>query len=88
VERAQLVAIAGLELRLRGWERGAERIVDEIEDEPRSGASEALRVQAPEALDAALEDAAPALRIDGRVVCRRRVPTAREIRGYLDAAEA
>jgi hypothetical protein len=30
----------------------------------------------------------PALRIDGRVVCRRRVPTAGEIRGYLEAAEA
>lgn len=30
----------------------------------------------------------PALRIDGRVVCRRRVPTAAEICGYLEAAEA
>jgi len=30
----------------------------------------------------------PALRIDGRVVCRRRVPTAGEIRGYLEAAGA
>lgn len=30
----------------------------------------------------------PALRIDGRVVCRRRVPTAGEIRGYLEATGA
>jgi hypothetical protein len=30
----------------------------------------------------------PALRIDGRVVCRRRVPTAGEVRGYLEAAGA
>jgi hypothetical protein len=30
----------------------------------------------------------PALRIDGRVVCRRRVPTAGEIRGHLETAWA
>ena len=28
----------------------------------------------------------PALRVDGRVVCRGRVPDVDEIRGYLDAA--
>jgi hypothetical protein len=29
----------------------------------------------------------PALRIDGRVVCRRQVPSAADIRAYLEAAE-
>jgi hypothetical protein len=28
----------------------------------------------------------PALRIDGRVVCRRQVPSAADIRSYLEAA--
>jgi hypothetical protein len=28
----------------------------------------------------------PALRIDGRVVCRRQVPSAADIRAYLEAA--
>jgi len=28
----------------------------------------------------------PALRVDGKVVCRRRVPTADEVRAYLEAA--
>ena len=28
----------------------------------------------------------PALRIDGKVVCRRRVPSAHEVRAYLEAA--
>jgi len=30
----------------------------------------------------------PALRIDGRVVCRRRVPGVDEVAGYLEAASA
>ncbi len=28
----------------------------------------------------------PALRVDGKVVCRRRVPSVQEVRAYLEAA--
>ena len=30
----------------------------------------------------------PALMVNGKVVCRRRIPSVTEIRGYLEAAEA
>ena len=47
-----------------------------------------LRISDPGAMVARSVWRSPGLRVDGRVVCRGRVPTAGEIRGYLEAAGA
>lgn len=51
-------------------------------------AAEVSRVEDMTAMIARGVRRPPALRVDGRVVCRRRVPDAREIAEYLDAARA
>jgi hypothetical protein len=51
-----------------------------------AGAADVRRISDPAALVARSVWRSPGLRIDGRVVCRGRVPTAAEIRGYLEEA--
>jgi hypothetical protein len=51
-----------------------------------AGAAEVRRISDPAALLARNVWRSPGLRIDGRVVCRGRVPAAAEIRRYLEAA--
>jgi len=51
-----------------------------------AGAADVRRISDPAALVARSVWRSPGLRIDGRVVCRGRVPAAAEIRGYLQAA--
>jgi hypothetical protein len=46
------------------------------------------RISDPAALVARSVWRSPGLRIDGRVVCRGRVPAADEIRGFLEQARA
>ena len=53
-----------------------------------AGAAEITRVEDMTAMIARGERRPPALRIDGRVVCRKRVPDADEVAGYLEAAVA
>jgi hypothetical protein len=51
-------------------------------------AADVRRISDPAAMVARSVWRSPGLRIDGRVVCRGRVPTAAEIRGFLEAAGA
>jgi Thioredoxin domain len=54
-----------------------------------SGAATVRRIEDAGAMVARGVRQPPALRVDGRVVCRRRVPSVREVRAYLEeAAEA
>jgi hypothetical protein len=50
------------------------------------GAATVRRIEDPGAMIARGVRQPPALRVDGRVVCRRRVPTADEISAYLEDA--
>jgi hypothetical protein len=52
------------------------------------GAATVRRVEDVGAMIARGVRTPPALRVDGRVVCRGRVPAVAEICGYLDAARA
>src|SRR5262245_14212956 len=91
--RAELRAVARLELGLRRRERGALRVVDEVELEPRAGFAVAERAEAVQRGDAALEDAAAALRVDvlGAVAGKRgddaHPVRGEELRGVLLARE-
>ena len=49
-------------------------------------AADVRRISDPAGLVARSVWRSPGLRIDGRVVCRGRVPAAAEIRGYLEEA--
>jgi len=51
-------------------------------------AAEVRRISDPAALVARSVWRSPGLRVDGKVVCRGRVPTTDEVRGYLDEARA
>src|SRR5262249_6948597 len=62
--RAELLAVARLELGLRRRQRGAPGGVDEGELERAGGVAAAEGVQPPQRRDAAREDAAAALRVD------------------------
>lgn len=53
-----------------------------------TAAAEVRRISDPAGLVARSVWRSPGLRIDGRVVCRGRVPAAAEIRGFLEAARA
>jgi hypothetical protein len=53
-----------------------------------SGAAEVSRIGDMTAMIARGVRRPPALRLDGKVVCRGRVPDVAEIRGYLDAARS
>jgi hypothetical protein len=51
-----------------------------------SGAAEIVRIEDAGAMIARGVRQPPALRVDGRVVCRKRVPSADEVARYLEAA--
>jgi hypothetical protein len=53
-----------------------------------TASAEVRRISDPAALVARSVWRSPGLRVDGKVVCRGRVPEADEVRGYLEEARA